>query len=186
MPINGRTIRIFVSSTFCDMHAEREELNKWIFPSLRKKCEHRDVLWSEIDLRWRISDEQKAEGKVLPLCLEEISRCSIFICALGERYGWVPDTIPSDVTLRWPWLIDYHGRSVTELEIVHALKCRETAMKIFVCLRDPMYVLALPTDQHSGYCEFPTPEEVLTHGLEIAEHRAVGRQQKLAHLKDYI
>jgi len=34
-------IRVFVSSTFADMHAEREELVKRVFPELRKLCEAR-------------------------------------------------------------------------------------------------------------------------------------------------
>jgi len=36
-----RVIRVFVSSTFRDMHAEREELVKRVFPELRKLCEAR-------------------------------------------------------------------------------------------------------------------------------------------------
>jgi hypothetical protein len=33
-----REIRVFVSSTFRDMHEEREELVKQIFPQLRRLC----------------------------------------------------------------------------------------------------------------------------------------------------
>lgn len=90
-----RVVRVFVSSTFRDMQEEREELVKRIFPQLRKLCESRGVIWGEVDLRWGITDEQKAEGKVLPICLEEIRRCRpYFIGLLGERYGWVPDEVP--------------------------------------------------------------------------------------------
>ena len=67
-----RVIRVFVSSTFRDMQAERNELVKRTFPQLRKLSESRGVTWGEVDLRWGITDEQKAEGKVLPICLEEI------------------------------------------------------------------------------------------------------------------
>ena len=63
---------VFVSSTFRDMQAEREELVKRIFPQLRKLCEERGVTWGEVDLRWGVTEEQKAEGKVLPICLAEI------------------------------------------------------------------------------------------------------------------
>jgi hypothetical protein len=34
-----RVMRVFVSSTFRDMHAEREELIKRAFPELRKRYE---------------------------------------------------------------------------------------------------------------------------------------------------
>lgn len=67
-------IRVFVSSTFRDMQAERDELVKYAFPQLRKLCEQRGVTWGEVDLRWGITDEQRAEGQVLPLCLQEIHR----------------------------------------------------------------------------------------------------------------
>ena len=55
----------------------------------------------EVDLRWGITDEQKSEGKVLPICLDEIQRCRpYFIGLLGERYGWVPDEISPDLLER--------------------------------------------------------------------------------------
>ena len=48
-----------------------------------------------------ITDEQTAEGQVLPICLEEIRRCRpYFIGLLGERYGWVPDEIPAELIER--------------------------------------------------------------------------------------
>lgn len=88
MDVKERKINVFVSSTFRDMQTERDELVKRIFPQLRKLCEERGVIWGEVDLRWGITDEQKAEGKVLPICLAEIEHCRpYFICMLGERYG---------------------------------------------------------------------------------------------------
>jgi hypothetical protein len=61
-------VRVFVSSTFRDMGAERNELVKRTFLVLRKLCESRGVTWGEVDLRWGITEEQKAEGQVLPIC----------------------------------------------------------------------------------------------------------------------
>src|SRR5690349_5763011 len=61
-----REIRVFVSSTFRDMHQEREELVKQIFPQLCRLSESRGVTWGEVDLRWGVPDEAKAEGQVLP------------------------------------------------------------------------------------------------------------------------
>ena len=86
---SDRVIRVFVSSTFRDMQAERDELVLKIFPQLRRLCEERGVTWGEIDLRWGITEEQSQHGEVLPICLEEIRRCRpYFIGLLGERYGW--------------------------------------------------------------------------------------------------
>jgi hypothetical protein len=79
-------MRVFVSSTFLDMKAERDELVKRVFPKLRRLCESRSVGWGEVDLRWGITDGKSAEGKVLPICIEEIRRCHYFIGLVGERY----------------------------------------------------------------------------------------------------
>ena len=68
---SDRVIRVFVSSTFRDMQAERDELVLKIFPQLRRLCEERGVTWGEIDLRWGITEEQSQCGEVLPICLEE-------------------------------------------------------------------------------------------------------------------
>ena len=85
LPSQNREIRVFISSTFRDMQAERDYLVKFIFPQLRKLCESRGVTWGEVDLRWGVTDEQAAEGKVLPICLEEIKRCRpYFIGLLGD------------------------------------------------------------------------------------------------------
>ena len=100
---SDRVIRVFVSSTFRDMQAERDELVLKIFPQLRRLCEERGVTWGEIDLRWGITEEQSQRGEVLPICLEEIRRCRpYFIGLLGERYGWIPDAIPTEILEREP------------------------------------------------------------------------------------
>jgi hypothetical protein len=38
MPEQSRTFRLFVSSTFSDMKAEREVLQRRVFPRLRQLC----------------------------------------------------------------------------------------------------------------------------------------------------
>jgi nephrocystin-3 len=117
-----RVVRVFVSSTFQDMFDEREELVKFTFPELRKRCRERQVEFVEIDLRWGIPDEKKAEGKVLPICLAEIERCRpYFIGLLGERYGWVPEMIDEELAGIQPWLKEHKEKSITELEIVHGV-----------------------------------------------------------------
>src|ERR1039458_5799580 len=112
MKSNDRQIRVFISSTFRDMQTERDHLVKFIFPQLRKLCESRGVTWSSVDLRWGITQEESAEDRILPICLEEIKRCRpYFIGLLGQRYGWIPDAIPQEVIEREPWLQEHlHGR----------------------------------------------------------------------------
>lgn len=138
-----RQIRVFISSPFRDMQEERDVLVKKAFPQLRKTCEERAVTWTEVDLRWGITSEQKAEGKLLPLCLEEIHRCRpYFIGLLGGRYGWVPDasSIPAGLLDSQPWLNQHIGHSVTELEILHGVFNKASAhVHAYFYFRDPRY-----------------------------------------------
>ena len=175
-----RTVRVFVSSTFRDMQQEREILVKRVFPQLRKRCEERGVAWLEVDLRWGITDEESEQGKVLPVCLDEIERCRpFFVGLLGERYGWVPERIPADLLEREPWLADYLGRSATELEIIQGVLADPAmAGHAFFYLRDP----AWPGTE----IEQPLPDEIAKHGLAAAERRARDRQDRLDALKQRI
>jgi tetratricopeptide (TPR) repeat protein len=115
-----RVARVFVSSTFLDAVEERDVLAKRIFPEIRRLCRARGVTFVDIDLRWGITAEERAEGDILPLCLAEIDRCRpFFVGILCDRYGWTPDTFnPADVS-RFPWLAGFAGRSITELEMLH-------------------------------------------------------------------
>ncbi|MEY2453591.1 MAG: hypothetical protein QOD92_3165 [Acidimicrobiaceae bacterium] len=150
-----RRIKVFVSSTFRDMQLEREELIKRVFPQIRRRCEQRGVAWSEVDLRWGVTDEQKAEGAVLPICLAEIDRSRpYFIGLLGQRYGWVPDELPAELAEQMGWLRDAQDRSVTELEILHGVlnDASATGHARFY-LRDAAWVDALAVDERGTYTE---------------------------------
>ncbi|AAZ24605.1 DUF4062 domain-containing protein [Colwellia psychrerythraea] len=92
---SNREIRVFISSTFNDMNEEREYLIKNVFPQIKDECLKRNVGFTEIDLRWGITEEESKVGQAVNICLEEIERCKkyppFFIGMLGERYGWVPE-----------------------------------------------------------------------------------------------
>ena len=155
MQHGDRQIRVFVSSTFRDMQEDRDYLVKHIFPQLRKLCESRGVIWCEVDLRWGITDEEAAEGKVLPLCLEEIQRCRpYFIGLLGERYGWVPETISEELVSIEPWLSEHKTKSVTELEILHGvLNNPAMSNRAQFYFRYSGYLREVPEDQRTDFVE---------------------------------
>jgi nephrocystin-3 len=96
MPVvDNREIRVFLSSTFRDMDAERDYLLQHVFPEFRRECAERNVGFIEIDLRWGVTEEASKNGKTVEICLSEIDRCReyppFFIGFLGQRYGWVPE-----------------------------------------------------------------------------------------------
>ncbi|MBL7033856.1 MAG: DUF4062 domain-containing protein [Candidatus Delongbacteria bacterium] len=188
--LESRTIRVFISSTFCDMMQERDLLVKQVFPRLRSICAKRFVSFTEVDLRWGIAQEQTAEGAVLPLCLAEIQRSRpYFICLLGERYGWIPDSIPADVIENEPWLKDHlHGMtSVTELEIMHGvLNNSKMQTHAFFYFRDPNWINSLPENERRELIERDIRSDVENYGAEEAARLTRERQQKLAFLKQRI
>jgi len=156
------------------MQADRDMLVKKIFPQLRKLCESRAVIWTDVDLRWGITSEQQAEGKVLPYCLAEIERSRpFFIGLLGERYGWVPRSVPAELLEQQPWLREHLEHSVTELEILHGvLNNPAMAERALFYFRDPAYVVATPP--------------LKTANLIETDADASRNQQKLTDLKNRI
>ncbi len=181
-------IRVFVSSTFQDMIAERNELGRRTFLELRKLCDERGVVFTDVDLRWGITDEQKTAGRVLPDCLDEVRRCRpFFIGLLGERYGSTPEVIPADLVRREPWLADGREHSVTELEILHGvLRHPQEARHAFFYFRDSAFLDSLPPAERSRYEESPGAEEIRRLGPEGARRASDERRRKLAALKEAI
>ena len=115
-----RNVRVFLSSTFRDMHAERDHLIKVTFPALRERLSPHRVELYDIDLRWGITEDEARDEKVIRLCLEQVDECRPFFLAfLGHRYGWVPRQVPADTTARYPFAARFPGVSVTELELRH-------------------------------------------------------------------
>jgi WD40 repeat protein/tetratricopeptide (TPR) repeat protein len=122
-PESWRTVRVFISSTFRDMHAERDLLVRLVFPELRQRCAQRRLHVVEIDLRWGVTEEEAQKGHVLDLCLNEIERCRpFFVGLLGDRYGWAPMSYEPELEACHTWLKDAErGLSLTALEIHAAL-----------------------------------------------------------------
>jgi len=124
--MSWENVYIFISSTFNDMHAERDFLMKRVFPELSEWCSKRKLNLIDVDLRWGITEKDAQENKrVVEVCLDHINECRpLFICFLGERRGWVPaqNDISRETLFKYPLLEKYIGNcSVTELEIIHAM-----------------------------------------------------------------
>jgi hypothetical protein len=139
----SREIRVFLSSTFRDMETERNHLIKHVFPKVRAACLARQVGFTEIDLRWGVTEEESKNGVTVDICLKEIDRCRnfppFFIGFLGERYGWIPSH--DDLAAYWEKHPDSRyakaiqhavsrGISVTELEMELAVLAEGAAAKL--------------------------------------------------------
>ncbi|XP_033102231.1 telomerase protein component 1-like isoform X2 [Anneissia japonica] len=152
-----QVVRLFVSSTFRDFHAEREVLVKKVFPELRDWCTQRHLQFIECDLRWGVPRDSTTRTTICT-CLDEIQQChdetdgaGFFLNMLGERYGWVPDedSVPEDLTKQYGWV---HGTSVTHMEIVRGAYATKNPNALFL-IRDPSFLEDLPEDQNAGFVD---------------------------------
>lgn len=121
-------LRLFVSSTFRDLQEEREYLIKKVFPEIRSICRLRGVTFTEVDLRWGLTEEQQRLGRIIRTCLEEIDRCRpYFIGIIGRRYGWMPEyhevIMDPEIQDRYPWIeaLSLEGASLLEMEFTHGV-----------------------------------------------------------------
>jgi hypothetical protein len=117
---------LFVSSTFEDMHAERDYLQEVVLPALAERLRARRHRLVPVDLRWGIDTLPLADGGdearhllVLHFCLDSIEKCHpCMIVLLGDRYGWVP---PEEAVRQAAhgarFFGDVRDRSVTALEV---------------------------------------------------------------------
>lgn len=155
---------VFVSSTFRDMHAERDHLSRFVFPELAERLRERRHELTPIDLRWGVEttagvDAAAKELLVLKVCLAEIERSRPFFVGLfGDRYGWVaPAERMRRAAIEAGFDGEVAGMSVTALEVEYgALADPEKRARTFFYLREPLpydemdpAMAAVFSDQHS-------------------------------------
>ena len=121
--LENRIVRVFISSTFRDMHAERDHLVTVVFPELRERCESLGLEFFDVDLRWGVP-EKGADGEKAnswEYCRQWIERVEpLFVCILGQRYGWVPKVEDfKDEPDKARQAAEH--RSITDLEVRHAV-----------------------------------------------------------------
>jgi len=159
------TFRIFVSSTFSDLKAERNALHEKVFPRLRGLCESHGCRFQAIDLRWGVSEEAGLNQQTMKICLGEIERCQTtsprpnFIILLGNRYGWqpLPYGVPSDEF---------------EMILPHIPPTEQALIQTWYRRDDnavpPVYVLQPRTGKYEGFEAWAPVERQMHTALEAA------------------
>lgn len=106
------------------MHAERDMIQNIVQPAVNIKLNEQGEYVSFSDLRWGINTiSDSTKHRILDACFDEIDSCKpFFIVFIGGRYGWIPSK-----ELVTPYHdrfgnIDILNKSVTELEVLYALK----------------------------------------------------------------
>src|SRR3990172_8276109 len=79
-------VHVFISSTFNDMHAERDYLVKRVFPELQDWCERRKLRLVDVDLRWGVTEaDATANANVVRTCLKRIDDWRAFCRRCGAH-----------------------------------------------------------------------------------------------------
>lgn len=163
--MHSRHINIFLSSTFRDMHAERDYIRKHVLPQLRNQLIVHGITVDMTDLRWGIDtsedDEDAREAKVLHVCMEAIRKDRpYFVGILGNRYGWIPperrvrSLIQSLAPEERVYFDSHHGCSVTEMEMVFgALADKDIFKHSYFFLRDESVYDEVPEHLKETYIE---------------------------------
>lgn len=80
LPARWRNIRLFISSTFRDMHGERDLLMRSVLPALQARVFPHRISLHAIDLRWGITEEETRRNR----CRAVGKRCWVG----HERIEW--------------------------------------------------------------------------------------------------
>lgn len=150
--LSWKGVRVFISSTFRDMHAERDILVRSVFPELRRRAASHCLYLQEVELRWGVTEEES--GRATELCLSEVCRSQMLIGVLGERYGLVPPKPALPDLPQHSWLESAPaGLSITEMEIrqFQALYPETSHQRMFCYFRDPNISKSVPASWRSDF-----------------------------------
>lgn len=163
MSPTSTSVRVFISSTFRDMHAERDHLVTVVFPELRERIEQLGLEFFDVDLRWGVpaKDLNGETANSWEYCRQWIDRVEpFFVCLLGQRYGWVPepqhfrDDADRQRQQREP-------RSITDLEVRHAVLDQRRKRRSYFYLREmpvPEPKSGASREELDACAEFVAPE----------------------------
>lgn len=194
-----RIFRVFVSSTFSDLKAERNALQEKVFPRLKELCTQHGCRFQAIDLRWGVSEEAALDQQAMKICLGEVARCQElsprpnFIVLLGDRYGWQPAPyeipaeeydaiIPHTEREEKDLLSKWYRRDDNAVHPVYDIQPREgmyedfnhwepVEKKILSILRRGVEKLNLDEDARIKYISSATEQEIYKGALNAPDAR---------------
>jgi hypothetical protein len=193
----GLNFRLFVSSTFSDFTAEREALQKVVFPELADYCQKHGATFQAIDLRWGITEEAQQEHDTLRICLEEVRRCQAlsprpnFAVLMGDRYGWEP--VPARISVdHWDRLLatttasdgetiraEYEGPDLNAIPPVMQLlkrgsdwsSCGQRDAELLAALRRAAESAGFTTSERLPYFASATHQEIALGALDAQDEK---------------
>ncbi|XP_045143661.1 telomerase protein component 1 [Echinops telfairi] len=164
-----RSIRLFISSTFRDMHGERDLLLRMVLPALQARTAPHRLSLHAIDLRWGVTEEETRRNRQLEVCLREVENSQLFVGVLGSRYGYIPPSYSLPDQPHFQWARQYPpGRSVTEMEVMQFLNRSQTSVPALIYFRDPSFLRCVPETWKSDF--IPESKEAAHRITELKSH----------------
>uniref|UniRef100_A0A2K5S4C8 Telomerase protein component 1 n=1 Tax=Cebus imitator TaxID=2715852 RepID=A0A2K5S4C8_CEBIM len=150
-----RSVRLFISSTFRDMHGERDLLLRSVLPALQARVAPHRISLQGIDLRWGVTEEETRRNRQLEVCLGEVENAQLFVGILGSRYGYVPPSYNLPDHPHFHWAQQYpSGRSVTEMEVMQFLnrnQRQQPSAQALIYFRDSSFLSSVPDAWKSDF-----------------------------------
>ena len=194
----NKQFKVFLSSSFQDMHEERDYLKYHAFAALQEELFQKGWDLQILDLRGTTTQpDLSQEEAVLRLCLDGINDCiPRMVVLLGDRYGWIPygegaEYLDEQARNRAELSVqnindapnlnitkpEITGRSVTHLEIYYGLK-QMPHEDIFVYQREALPYDRMTDVQRSIYCAGYDAQQKLK--AEISEQMS-GYSENIRH-----
>ncbi|XP_018650710.1 hypothetical protein Smp_099800 [Schistosoma mansoni] len=86
--------RVYISSSYMDMHAERDLIYHTLVPNLcQNVAQTCSTCIDLVDLRIGVPETITCSLMALEMYLKQAAASDIFVLLLGAKYGWVPDEL---------------------------------------------------------------------------------------------
>lgn len=167
------SVRVFLSSPYRDMQAERAYLHEVVFPRVAEQYQASGHTLEIVDPRLTAANEEEAEGlETLEWALDEVAACRPhFLCLLGNNYGKVTLEVPDAIGRKHPAVRHFFRTSRVHLETLAAvIREPQHAEHAYFYFRKPQIVTKLFDADKATYVpnnKMEALNEVEAHKLQI-------------------
>ncbi|XP_063954559.1 NACHT and WD repeat domain-containing protein 2-like [Lytechinus pictus] len=159
MDSGGRSVWVFISSTFTDTRIERDLLLLDAYPYIRDYCRQIGIDFNVVDFRWGIRQGASNRHMAADICYNEVARCRdnsigpYFVAILGNKYGYRP--IPPKFTMtKYQKVVAYLEKEETSESLEAVALMKEWYILDTNALKEPEYVLQPIDSKLKNYYSF--------------------------------
>jgi hypothetical protein len=167
------TVRVFISSPYRDMQAERAYLHDVVFPRVSEIFQQNGHTLEFVDPRRLAVNEDEAEGlDTLERALDDVEACRPhFLCLLGSNYGKVTLEVPDAIGRKHPAVRHFFRTSRVHLEsLTGVIRDPSRAPHAYFYFRNPDFLTQVDASEQSTFVpnnKLGALNEIEAHKLEI-------------------